>query len=462
MPNFLNKKIKLRVTILSIVVFAFFCVTPGKTQISDTGSRSPRKGGYVLIVPARPRVIQLAHELAGMRNMTLVAFREEPGAAELLMYAWGKDGWRHIKPEDFTALKFCAGVPDAALVVGDDQTLPGELLTRMTWPCKIERIKSVLIADLVNSLNEYFHFSPQEWKKLAQNYELTLSREKAPLAAAPTNILSETNKAGPTNIEPAQAAPVQPEKIGVPEKKEALRENKREPGRKIRLNLGENITMVFVRFESLPIWVGRDEVTNAQYKRFDRAHDPKKYYDHAINLPDQPVVLVSWEDAVNFCGWLNRKFSAQLPPGCEFRLPTEEEWMAFALCGRERKYPWGDKWPPPDSFNYKGIEGAGMFYNLFHNEKFIRGHDDQFIVAAPVDKSGTNEWGLYGVGGNVWEWCQDWYDETRTTRILKGAAWNNSAQALLTITNRSDALPEKSNAMIGFRVVIAPQKKMLN
>jgi len=217
--------------------------------------------------------------------------------------------------------------------------------------------------------------------------------------------------------------------------------------------------IAFIWIAPLSIWVGKYEATNAQYKKFNRAHDPKKYYEHVINLPDQPAVLVSWEDANNYCGWLNRNCRRQLPPGCEFRLPTEKEWIIFALCGREKEYPWGDQWPPPDAFNYKGTEGANIIYGLFHNEKFIRNHRDGFIVTAPVGKSGANEWGLYGVGGNAWEWCQDWFDETKTTRIIKGAAWNNSDPAILSVSGRAAGLPEKSNAMIGFRVVIAPRKK---
>jgi formylglycine-generating enzyme required for sulfatase activity len=106
------------------------------------------------------------------------------------------------------------------------------------------------------------------------------------------------------------------------------------------------------------------------------------------------------------------------------------------------------------------MEGASMFYSLFHQEKFIEGHNDGFIVAAPVRKSGMNEWGLYGVGGNVWEWCQDWFDDTRMLRVVKGGAWNNYEPEIMAISNRSGVLPEKSNAMIGFRIVIAPPPKM--
>lgn len=231
------------------------------------------------------------------------------------------------------------------------------------------------------------------------------------------------------------------------------------PDQDLHLHLGGKELVAFVWIAPLSIWVSRYETTNEQYNQFDRAHDPKKYYDHILDMPDQPAVFVSWEDANNYCGWLSRNFRRKLPPGREFRLPTEKEWVAFAKCGRETEYPWGNRWPPPNDFNYKGTEGAGIFYNLVHNEKFIRGHDDGFTVMAPVGKSGTNEWGLYGVGGNVWEWCQDWFDDTKTTRVLRGAAWNNYEPAILAISNRSAALPEKDNVMIGFRIVIAPRKK---
>ena len=113
---------------------------------------------------------------------------------------------------------------------------------------------------------------------------------------------------------------------------------KRKPGNKLQLDISEDEYISFIRIAPLSIWVSQYEVTNAQYSRFNRAHDPKRYYDHVLSLPDQPAVLVSWEDANNYCGWLNRNFHGQLPPGFEFRLPTEKEWTYVIISLRKSTF----------------------------------------------------------------------------------------------------------------------------
>jgi formylglycine-generating enzyme required for sulfatase activity len=234
------------------------------------------------------------------------------------------------------------------------------------------------------------------------------------------------------------------------------------PGNDFVLELNEDDEIDFIWIVPLSIWVSQYEISNSQYANFNRAHKPEPYYGNILNESDQPAVFVSWEDACNYCGWLNRNYRNYLPPGCEVRLPTEKEWLVYATCGRDVKYPWGNDWPPPNSYNYRGMEGSSIIYNMAHDEKFIRNHNDGFIVTAPVAKSGINAWGLYGVGGNAWEWCADWFDETKRTRVLRGGGWNNYEPGIIAVTNRSSALPEKKNPMIGFRIVIAPIQKRQN
>lgn len=228
------------------------------------------------------------------------------------------------------------------------------------------------------------------------------------------------------------------------------------PGWALIINLGDNESLPFVWIVPLKMWVGKFEVTNDQYKRFDLGHESQTYYGHIFNEPDQPVVWVSWEDANNYCEWLTRTFGRQIPHGYIFRLPTEKEWEIFASCGDRRRYPWGNTWPPPDTFNYRGKEGVGLLYRLFQHEPYISGHNDGFIITCPVKQSGSNAWGLYGIGGNAWEWCQDWFDDQQITRSLRGASWNNDEPDIITVTSRSDAYPLRRNSMIGFRVVLAP------
>jgi len=222
------------------------------------------------------------------------------------------------------------------------------------------------------------------------------------------------------------------------------------------VGLGEGETLDFVWIGPLGLWVGQYEVSNAQYRRYDSGHESPSYYGHSFNAPDQPVVQVSWEDANNYCAWLNRFHAGQLPIGYHFRLPREREWEAYASCGGRHPYPWGSAWPPPPSFNYRGEEGVGFLYRLFQRHGCLAGHRDAFIGTAPVARSGVNAWGLYGVGGNAWEWCEDWFDERRITRVLRGGGWNNDQPGHLAVSHRADAYPIRGNAMIGFRVVVAP------
>lgn len=261
---------------------------------------------------------------------------------------------------------------------------------------------------------------------------------------------------------PAVPLPAQTNVYPLPSAKKAVepaaRASAPKPGWALIIDLGQDEVLPFMWIGPLKMWVGKFEVTNGQYNRFDLGHESKSYYGHLLNAPNQPVVWVSWEDANNYCDWLTRSFSRQIPDGYSFRLPTEREWQAFASCGSRRRYPWGNNWPPPDAFNYRGEEGVGLFYRLFQHEPYISDHDDGVIVTCPVKQSGANAWGLFGVGGNVWEWCRDWFDDQQITRSLRGASWNNYEPDIIAITNRSDAYPLRRNPMIGFRIVLAPME----
>ncbi len=225
-------------------------------------------------------------------------------------------------------------------------------------------------------------------------------------------------------------------------------------GAEMNIHLGRGETMVFVWIESLGIWVGKYEVTNGQYGRYHPEHDSREFHGYRLNERNQPAVLVSWEDARNFCSWLTRRFGDQISAGYAFRLPHEDEWRQFAACGDDREFPWGDQWPPPDDWNYRGEKGARPVFRLFGAKDFIAGHQNDYIVSCPVDRSGSNEWSLYGVGGNVWEWCGDWFDTNRVSRVMRGASWSNYRKHVLAITNRVAAPPTGKTEMVGFRVVI--------
>jgi formylglycine-generating enzyme required for sulfatase activity len=160
-----------------------------------------------------------------------------------------------------------------------------------------------------------------------------------------------------------------------------------------------------------------------EWQKTDR---PDFWDDDRFNLPDQPVVGVSWYEAEAFCNWLTAAF------GRAYRLPTEEEWERLAR-GREGwEYPWGDGWRA----GLANTSEAGL------NQ----------TTAVGLFPGGVSPAGAHDCAGNVWEWCADWYDEEQTVRAVRGGSWNNNQDnARCAIRNRNN--PNNSNNNIGFRVV---------
>ncbi len=108
-----------------------------------------------------------------------------------------------------------------------------------------------------------------------------------------------------------------------------------------------------------------------------------------------PVVHIAWYDAQEYCKWLTRK------TGIKHRLPTEAEWEYAARGGlKGKEYAWGDEQEP------EGQMMANIWQGRFPKENTKK---DGYYTTAPVGKFPPNGYGLFDVGGNVWEWCSDWY-----------------------------------------------------
>ena len=188
--------------------------------------------------------------------------------------------------------------------------------------------------------------------------------------------------------------------------------------------------------------VGAYQVTNDEYGRFlvaTQRATPLHWDEANFSALAQPVVAVSWFDAVAYCAWLSASI------GGEYRLPTEAEWERAARGGLERElYPWGDVPPeqvPDYALRWKnGPEPVGLY--------------------AP------NRYGLYNAGDNVHEWCADWYDASYYAsspernphgppggirRASRGGSWRHHIKVTRTAA-RSSIPPEFKYADYGFRL----------
>ncbi len=169
--------------------------------------------------------------------------------------------------------------------------------------------------------------------------------------------------------------------------------------------------------------------------------------------PDHPVVNVTWHDAVAFCDWLTEKERREKKIGENdmYRLPTDLEWSAAVGLERETGatpaerdgqiadvFPWGKQWPPP--------RNAGNY------DPELR--VDGFDFTSPVGSFAPNNQGLHDLGGNVWEWCHDFYNGEQKYRTLRGASWRSAKPTqLLSSARLFDSSGHRVN-IIGFRVVL--------
>ena len=185
------------------------------------------------------------------------------------------------------------------------------------------------------------------------------------------------------------------------------------------------------------------QVTVEEYARFlDATRSALSPYwgDPNFSRPQQPVVAVSWFDAVAYCEWLSSITNSH------YRLPTKAEWERAARGGAERMlFPWGDD-PPISLPAYHGRWKTGP---------------------EPVGQSQPNAYGLFEMCENVHEWCSDWYwadyyaispdrnpqgPEEGKRRASRGGSWRHHIK-ISQCSARSSIPPEYKYADYGFRVV---------
>ena len=226
-----------------------------------------------------------------------------------------------------------------------------------------------------------------------------------------------------------------------------------------------------------PFYMGLREVTNKEFGEFLANHNSGTYKGQRLSQDDHPVVQVTWEQAALFCNWLSAKES--LPPAyvqkenvlvpaepgaTGYRLPTEAEWEYCARAAQNQallKYPWGDLFPPAaPSGNYADISAKDLL------PAYLENYNDGYPVTAPAAKFKPNGWQLYDMGGNVAEWCHDFYTiytyNTNTTdadpsgprqgkhHVVKGSSWQSASMSDLRLAFRDYS--DGKRADLGFRI----------
>jgi formylglycine-generating enzyme required for sulfatase activity len=163
-----------------------------------------------------------------------------------------------------------------------------------------------------------------------------------------------------------------------------------------------------------------------------------------IDKKRHPVIHVSWNDAQAYISWLNQK------TGKNYRLPTEAEWEYAARGGVKSQ-----------GYLYSGSNSIGRvaWYTENSGEK-----------THPVGQKQANELGIFDMAGNVWEWCQDWYDaayyagrpeldvnpqgpSSGQYRVIRGGSWTDSPYDCR-VANRLTNTPDYRNSGLGFRLAL--------
>ncbi len=243
--------------------------------------------------------------------------------------------------------------------------------------------------------------------------------------------------------------------------------SRREPGRRAN----EVIRQIKL---TRPFYISTTEVSNEQFRLFDRNHESGIVGRATLNLDKAPVVNIEWQEAARYCNWLSRQdglipayeerdgqLVLKQPVGTGYRLPSEAEWVWAARGGSSNKYPWGQTMPPPaESGNFADDSARPVVARV------IAGLNDGHVATAPVASFAANERGLYDFAGNVAEWVHDYYavnpspggaQETDPFgpadgdfNVVRGSSWKHSTITELRWSFRDYSAEPRND--VGFRI----------
>jgi len=287
-----------------------------------------------------------------------------------------------------------------------------------------------------------------------QQLKITLKKETTTIGGAPAEITTKTDY---------RLKLIHPESF-------TMGSSRREQGRR------SNETLRKVKLTRL-FYMGVREVTNKEFKKFMTRHNSGDFKFLNLDVDDYPVVRITWEQAAQFCNWLSargalppaymkkgEKWVAVEPLNTGYRLPTEAEWeycARFSGTKQALKYPWGYKFPPEEpSGNYSDQSVKDLLPTV------LEGYNDGYAVTAPSVKFKPNRLGLYDMGGNVSEWCHDYYSiysyapektvvdpvgpKEGKHHVIRGSSWKHGSISTLRLAYRGYSDEERED--VGFRI----------
>ena len=209
-----------------------------------------------------------------------------------------------------------------------------------------------------------------------------------------------------------------------------------------------------------PFFMAACKVTNAQFRRFNPSYHSPKYRGVDLDGNEYPVVNVSYDDALAFIRWLN-DLPVEKAAGRFYRLPTEEEWEYAAKGGDDRRFPWGDQWPPPDGSGNFGDETTGTVFTK--DWPILHGYRDGYVATSPVGQYFPNSYFLYDMAGNAYEWTSSFYKSPAAVswkemllsskqRVVRGSSWADELPKVLRCAFRLPVKPDAKMEFLGFRL----------
>jgi formylglycine-generating enzyme required for sulfatase activity len=189
-------------------------------------------------------------------------------------------------------------------------------------------------------------------------------------------------------------------------------------------------------------WWGKEGL---EWKRAKDITEPEDS-DPVFQTPNHPRVGMSWYEAMAFCAWLTDRLwqKGELKKNQAIRLPHEAEWEQAARWNKQkdraddRLYPWSGK----------DEQDLAQRCNMAET---VIGHTS----AVGLFPNGNADCGAADMSGNVWEWCENWYDEKeKQSRVLRGGSWGNVSPERLRCAYRNDCPPDGRNSNVGFRCVL--------